>query len=163
METITTFITALVALSLAVERVIEVLKGYWPWLREDVASVGGGSRAERRECRRRATLQILSTATGALFAAATGPEHFMPFFPTTGWSSPERWLESLLLGLIASGGSGLWNHLLDIVESTKKLKETAVKTEVAAARAPLAMATARDPAVTRTTQLPAHAASPIGP
>jgi hypothetical protein len=122
------FLTALVALSAAVERVVEIVKGYWPWLRGPPVAL------EASDGPRRAALQILSTVTGAGMALSLGPERFLPFTAAGAWTSPLRWTEALLVGLMASGGSGLWNHALDIVESVKKLKgQSVIQSEVTTA------------------------------
>jgi len=39
------------------------------------------------------------------------------------------WQVYIVLGLLASGGSGVWNHLLDILGAFKSKQESSVKSE----------------------------------
>jgi hypothetical protein len=100
METLPTIITLLIALSVASERLVEIIKGLIPWLNQQKTD-------PKIEGRRTAVLQGLAVAAGilttilakpAIGGAVSGP-----------WAS----LPGLLaLGLLASGGSGLWNSIL---------------------------------------------------
>lgn len=119
MQTLTSFLTALVALSVGVERVVEVLKGFVSWLRQDPdPSVDPDG---RRAARRRAVLQILAALIGTGTALAIGPERFFPGLTEPGdW---RRWAVAVLLGVMASGGSAFWNHALDVLDAVKKTRE----------------------------------------
>jgi hypothetical protein len=119
MQTLTSFLTALIALSVGVERIVEVLKGFVSWLRKDpdpTMDPGG-----RRAARRRAILQILAALIGTGTVFAIGPETFLSTLPLAGpW---QRWAAAVLLGVMASGGSAFWNHALDVLDAVKKTRE----------------------------------------
>src|SRR5207237_7901915 len=121
MDNLTAFLTSMVALSIGVERVVEILKGFSKWLREDP-----DPRLDREgetAGRRRAALQLLAMLFGALIAYVIGPKHFIGSLPDGALVSFTRIASSLLLGFMASGGSALWNHALDIVGAIKTVTE----------------------------------------
>ena len=121
MQTVTAFVSTLVALSLGVERVIEILKGFSAYLRQDpdpaVDPTG------RQAARRRAIIQILAALIGTGTAFLIGPDAFLSSLHGMADSAWKKWGLAALLGLMASGGSAFWNHVLDIVDSVKKTKE----------------------------------------
>ncbi len=121
MEPLTFFLSSMIALSVAVERVVEIIKGLSPKLREDpdprVDPQGKGA------ARRRLVLQGIAAVVGAIAALTIGPHNFLNAIPDGGYQTPVRWIASLFLGLIASGGSAFWNHALDIVGAIKSVKE----------------------------------------
>jgi uncharacterized membrane protein YeaQ/YmgE (transglycosylase-associated protein family) len=108
------------AISVASERVVEILKGTIPPLSKNLTGNAEGIR--------RAVMQILAGVVGAIIAyfaqseiAATVPA----------LSAGEMgWPSYAVVGLLASGGSGLWNHALDIVQAMKINKEAALPAEV---------------------------------
>lgn len=120
MNSLTAFVTLMGAISVAVERVIEILKGMIPWL----AKVRQGN----VEGVRRAVMQILAGIVGAVIAYGVQPE----IASTMPALSAEKvgWVGYAVVGLLASGGSGLWNHVLDIVQATKITREAAIPKEV---------------------------------
>ena len=103
------------------ERVVEILKGFSRKLREDpdprVDPQGKGA------ARRRLALQAIAALVGAFAAVTIGPQYFLKTIPDRDYASPTRWIASLFLGLMASGGSAFWNHALDIVGAIKNAKE----------------------------------------
>src|SRR5215471_5198636 len=132
MEPLTAFLSAMIALSVAVERVVEIIKGMSQRLREDpdprTDPQGKGA------ARRRLVLQVLAALAGTVAALTIGPRNFLNVLPAGGYESPIRWIEALFIGLMASGGSAFWNHTLDIVGAIKNVKESLA----AAQQAPVA-------------------------
>jgi hypothetical protein len=126
MDKLTAFLTGLIALSIGVERIVEILKGLFKWLRDDPppAKDEDGKIANRR----RAVLQIIAVAAGAIASFVINPHAFLPIIPDGRISSPQRWGAAILLGFLASGGSALWNHVLDIVAAIKDVKEKVAST-----------------------------------
>jgi hypothetical protein len=132
MDTLTAFLSAMIALSAAVERVVEIIKGMSRRLREDPDPRTDPQGKEA--ARRRLVLQVLAALAGAAAALTIGPQNFLKTIPTEGYGSPVRWAAAIFIGLMASGGSAFWNHLLDIVGAIKNVKEGLV----AAQQAPVA-------------------------
>ncbi len=119
MEPLTVFLSSMIALSVGVERVVEIIKGFSKKLREDPKPDPDGKGAARR----RVVLQIIAAVAGAIIALTIGPQAFVKSLPEGNYSNPTRWIAAVLLGLMASGGSAFWNHALDIVGAVKSMKE----------------------------------------
>ena len=119
LDKLAALVSTLLALSLAVERVIEILKGmlakYWLF-REDTES--------SKEQKRCALIHILSALIGCVIAglghiAIIGSWNFEHYLDNTG--------NVLLVGLLSSWGSAFWNHILDILKAMKVDKEVKAK------------------------------------
>ncbi len=110
MEDLTTIVTLLITLSIASERLVEIIKGIVPFLNQKKDD-------PTEEGRRKSALQAMAVGAGivtALLARSVVAE-IMP-----AWSS----IPGLLaLGLLASGGSGLWNSVLDYLLKIKAGKQ----------------------------------------
>lgn len=116
MEDLSSFVTLLIALSIASERLVEILKNAIPWLnqkQEDAAKEGW----------RKSILQVLAIVAGIVTVLLARP--------AIGEIVPGPWktLPGLFaLGLLTSGGSGLWNSILTYVLNVKNIRgETARK------------------------------------
>ncbi len=115
MDTLTSFLTVMAVLSVSVERIVELVKAAIP-------SLTVTEQDPKKEKRRHAVLQILALACGTAIAylarAQISTMQGMPKNMDIGWAG------SGLLGLLASGGSGLWNQALDIARATKVSSES---------------------------------------
>lgn len=102
----------LVALSVASERLVEIIKGFIPALskRQEDAT---------KEGRRAAILQIIAVLSGILTAFLAMPAS-KAVLPGTLTSLPGI----LALGLMASGGSGFWNAILSYLLQIKNIKKS---------------------------------------
>lgn len=100
------------ALSVASERVVEVVKGFWPWLNTDTPN------DLKNEGHRKSAILIVSAIAGVFMALLA--QHV----PGTGISGKGA-MTTIALGLLSAGGSGLWNSvqgsLNQLKEATKKL------------------------------------------
>lgn len=106
---LTAIVSLILALSVAAERLVEIVKGVIPWL--------GKERAEEyEESLRRTALQVLAVAAGVATAYLSRPH-----LPAQ-LVEPAGDISVLGLGLLASGGSGFWNAVLTYVASLKELK-----------------------------------------
>lgn len=105
-----TIITLLVALSVATERFVEIVKGMF-WQLQD------HKEDPRLEAQRRMRLHLLAVAGGIGVTALALPvvTEVMP--------SGRHWLTVVALGLLASGGSGFWNTILGYVLNIKDLRK----------------------------------------
>ena len=124
---LTTVISLLVALSIASERLVDIIKGVIPWLNQPRVRPAD-------EGWRKAALQVLAVIAGittAWLSSAAIPK---------GVGIPDDWTGTLALGLLASGGSGFWNSILTYVTKAKDVKAAEAETkqiEVRAKRATL--------------------------
>jgi hypothetical protein len=108
---LTTLVSLILALSIASERLVEIVKGLVPWLNTEKPDPND-------EGRRGAALQFLAILAGiatAFLARGAIPVGILPAEAT----GP---LPILALGLLASGGSGFWNSILGYVGKVKDVK-----------------------------------------
>ncbi len=101
-------VSLILALSVASERLVEIVKGLWPWLNKAKDDA-------REEGRRRTVLHVFAVIAGmitALLAQPIMPDGILPKGAVT----------TIALGLLASGGSGFWNAILSYVGRVKDLK-----------------------------------------
>ena len=110
MDKVTILFAFFAALGVATERVTEVIKGFVPWL----ASEQKGTAEELRK----AVIHILAFVIGSVLAWQTYGQ-----LPAS-WGVPAGGFATyFLFGAMASGGSGLWNSVLDIVREVNKQKQ----------------------------------------
>ena len=116
MENLLSIVTLLIALSVASERLVEILKGLFPWLNEQKESA-------KEEGKRKAALQALAVAAGILTAFLALPAilNVVPGPWQSGGMQP--FFTILALGLLTSGGSGLWNAVLAYLLRVKDIKK----------------------------------------
>ena len=103
---LTAMVSLIAALSIASERLVEIIKGYCPYLDQQKED-------PKEEGKRRSNLQMLAVASGivtALLARDYVPPQLSD--PSKGWSI-------IGLGLLASGGSGFWNAILTYLLKVK--------------------------------------------
>jgi hypothetical protein len=106
---LTAIVGLLLALSIASERLVEIIKGLIPFL----STTQHEKNAESRRC---SVLQILAVLSGVLTAFLA-----KDYIPIEIANAAGSW--SLLgLGLLASGGSGFWNSVLTYMAEVKNLK-----------------------------------------
>jgi hypothetical protein len=112
---ITSIITLLGAMSLSVERVVEIIKNILPFLAEKQSST-------RKENYRIAALHFIAAFVGGIIAWVA-QEQIQPMlshiFTTPGIIG---FSGCCIIGLLASGGSGFWNQCLSIVEEVNNAK-----------------------------------------
>ena len=115
-----TVIGLLAALSIASERLVEIIKGVVPYLNTAKPD-------PKAEGIRKTILQCLAVVAGigtTLCARVTGsiPDGSLP----PGWNTP---VGIFTVGLLVSGGSGLWNAILSYVFQVKELKKNEVNSQ----------------------------------
>ena|SRR5258708_2110463 len=116
LTSITMFLTTVLALSMAVERVVEIIKGMFP---DTIAHAKEGN-AEFQRC---AWIRLMSATIGSGIAYISHLKLFEH-------DCPDLWPRigcALLLGFLSAGGSAFWNHLLDIVKASKIKDEVDAK------------------------------------
>lgn len=113
MEKLTVIISLILALSIASERLVEIVKGWVPYF----SSQSENSRSENQ---RKSWLQALGVASGIIttfLAAPAMPDDILPSL-----DEGTDFFSLLALGLLASGGSGLWNSVMTYLLKLKDLK-----------------------------------------
>jgi hypothetical protein len=122
-QNLTLIVTLLLALSIASERIAEIIKGYVPSIFKRKDNIKGKEMEEEEE-RRRSHVQILSIACGigtTFLTAPVLPDELLPAMDGV------RWISILALGLLSSGGSALWNAVLSYLLKVKDLKDIDLK------------------------------------
>ncbi len=112
MTKVVAIVGLLVALSVASERLVEIIKGVIPPLT-------GKSAVQWKEGVRRTINQLLAVGAGIFTAYLARPVIPTEALPAANTST------IIALGLLASGGSGFWNAVLTYVLQVKDLKEAA--------------------------------------
>ena len=108
---LTAIVGLILALSIASERLVEIIKGLIPCLSQQ-------NREKKAEWRRCSYLQILAVGAGILTAFLA--KNYLPTGPVD--EPPGVWAV-IGLGLLASGGSGFWNSVLTYLTQVKNLKK----------------------------------------
>lgn len=109
-DTLSNIVGILIGLSIATERLVEIIKGFWPWLNTKQGDA-------KKEGQRQAVIHILASLCGIATAllAHTAIRNSIESFK---WNE----LYTIALGLFASGGSGFWNNIQTYLKSTKDIK-----------------------------------------
>ncbi|MBL8150794.1 MAG: hypothetical protein JNN15_12790 [Blastocatellia bacterium] len=110
LDKVIAFVTLLLTLSTASEKLVEIVKNLFPFLMEkDLTN-------SRRESRRCATIHLLTVLAGiatAFLSRSAFPQEILD-------TSKDSTVVGL--GLLASGGSSLWNSLLSYLLKVKDIK-----------------------------------------
>lgn len=113
-EVLTTFLTAMIGLSVATERVTDTIK-QWIW--------GNGT---PNPATRPGGVPFIAILSGIFVSALSGLNPLnVSGFRAYDWRSGITWSVCVMTGILASGGSAFWNHLLDILQAAKVQKEMA--------------------------------------
>lgn len=135
LDSLINFVTVLLALSIASERLVEIIKGWSPRLYVTATNPA----AERV---RQLRVHLISLVTSAL--AVYLMQHYVIEALNLKPASPPAWLPLgtltwIAFSVLASGGSSAWNSILTYLLSLKNLKRQEVKAnEDQQARAALA-------------------------
>ena len=128
--TLTIFVTQMLGLSIAAERVTETIK----------QSISGIT-VKLGPSLQSALTQLIAIVSSMIVVALShaDPMNVVKTACPEGWlHCPRAWENILFTGILASGGSAVWNHLLDILKATKVDAEQTTDTVLAAtAQAPI--------------------------
>jgi hypothetical protein len=113
---LTSFVTVMIALSVAAERVTETVKqmfaGFLNSLKSNISS---------------AVVQIAAIVSGIFVSVLSGQNPVnVPGFQPYQWNNHHNWVSWLLSGILVSGGSAFWNNILDLLKAAKVQKEQLV-------------------------------------
>jgi drug/metabolite transporter (DMT)-like permease len=124
---LTVFVTQMIGLSVASERVTETIK---QWVGTSLAAKMGPDRYS-------GAIQTLAILSGVFVTALSGLNPLsMPDFKAFDWWNKADWMGWIISGFLVSGGSAFWNHVLDILKATKVQKEQLANSTALAAGSP---------------------------
>jgi len=112
MEALTPVITLLIALSIASERLVEIVKNFFPFLSQPQPKVDD-------ESRRKLILHLLAVVAGCVAAWLAWP---VAVDILSEAAKAHKVSVIVALGALASGGSGFWNTILTYLLNLKNLK-----------------------------------------
>lgn len=133
-------VTLILALSIASERLVEIIKGFFPgWFTEVPPIEEADAKAvEKAERKRKANVALLAVICGMITAFLASPVILTMFRELYGSSACQPLLNlsgsstscmsitingvllTMAMGLLASGGSSLWNSILEYLLLVKK-------------------------------------------
>ena len=121
MESLSTAVALLIALSVASERLVEIVKGWIPYLNRKFEVTPKRTPKNKKEYFesegvRKAIIQLMAVAAGIATALLARPA-IVKVLPA--WDSTSHFLA---LGLLSSGGSGFWNSIQNSVLQMKTNK-----------------------------------------
>jgi hypothetical protein len=116
MDKLTTLVSFLAALSVATERITEIIKGL-PLLSKWLAIERKDQVAEEL---RKVSVQFIAVLAGTLVTYLARDQLTQQFGTTE-----LHWYAYWVFGAMASGGSGVWNSLLDIIREVNRQKQLA--------------------------------------
>lgn len=126
--TLTLFVTQMIGLSVAAERVTETAK---QWI--------GPLTSQMTPARYAALIQTLAIASGIFVTAMSGLNPLnVPGFQAFAWGNHANWMSWGMGGLLVSGGSAVWNHVLDILKAAKIQREQVANEEAGGAEPAIA-------------------------
>jgi hypothetical protein len=120
MNDFTILVTLLATLSVAVERAVEIFKGFVPYLNQ---TLNPGS----AENRRRALLQVIAVIFGTIASYLAKGQ--IQAIGAARWLTDQslHYAGYVIVGCLTAGGSAFWNHILDIIGALKTQQETAAR------------------------------------
>lgn len=117
MDNISTIVALLVVLSIASERLVEIIKALVPWLQQSHAD-------QRTQSLRNAAIHCLAMICSIVTALIAAPAIEGIAIIPADWTNPGT---VIALGLLASGGSGFWNSIQSYLLRLKNLKKLEYK------------------------------------
>jgi len=117
----------MIGLSVATVRVTETIK---QWIGPALSDHLGIARYA-------GAVQTIAILSGILVTALSGLNPInIPLYKPFDWGNKADWLAWAVTGVLVSGGSAVWNHLLDILQATKVQKEQVANSTASAADSP---------------------------
>jgi len=121
MVNLSSLLTAMVALSVATERVTEFVKnlpGFGSWFSEPKIGKANADKDKKWKERLRVISVHLLAFVAAVALCKLFPQAIQSLLGSN--SGNPSWRDCALYGLLASGGSGFWNSALDTFRNVKK-------------------------------------------
>ncbi len=112
LETLYLTVAVILAMSMASERLVEIVKGAIPWLNQEIPG------DPKKESWRKMAIQLLAVVAG-LVTAFLGQDAIASALNRASLT----WGQLVGLGILSSGGSSLWNSVLVYLLNVKNLKE----------------------------------------
>jgi Sec-independent protein translocase protein TatA len=124
-EQLSTLVALLAALSVAAERLVEIVKNWFPASLAEEQKDAEGNVDVGKEGRRKVIVQILAIVASIITVILAWPAiaGSVPGAPSGGWwTSFTGWLTIVAIGILVSGGSGFWNKIVGYVGAVRDLK-----------------------------------------
>jgi hypothetical protein len=132
-EQLSTLVALLAALSVAAERLVDIVKNWFPARLAEEQKDAQGNVDVKKEGLRKVQLQLLAIVASIITVILAWPvmAGSVPGAPSGAWwTSSEGRLIVVAAGILVSGGSGFWNKIVGYVGAVRDLKtEDAEKTE----------------------------------
>ena len=132
-EQLSTLVALLAALSVAAERLVDIVKNWFPASLAEEQKDNEGKVDKKKEGLRKVKLQGLAIGASIITVILAWPAiaGSVPGAPSGGWwTSVPGVLTIVAVGILVSGGSGFWNKIVGYVGAVRDVKkEDAEKTE----------------------------------
>lgn len=153
LESLSSLVALLLAISLAAERLVTIVKTAIPRLNEPAKNPATGEEDSRRDKWRRLAVQALALIaawiTSALLGSADNQTLGQFFFSNKIPYADGKSLPVWLVAFLGSGGSAFWTQILGYTKAVREVKQQ----NAAEATATRTLASAQGVAVSRATQL----------
>lgn len=129
-------IPIILGVSLANERLLEILKTQIPWLSNQFESLAEKQKVTKNEKGRKIVIQLITISTGWLTAsffadageAIEGEAISLGFFKNLFFGSINE-IPVFLIGVLASAGSAFWNQVFSYTKAVKDIRKQAATSE----------------------------------
>lgn len=110
--------------SLLNERLIEILKTYIPWFADQFDELSD-EKTKRQEQFRKIIIQSITIITGVIAASILAYEE-KEFEWYCFHSAVYKEVNVIILGVLSSGGSAVWNHIIGFLKAVKDVRRQAL-------------------------------------
>lgn len=125
-EQLSTLVALLAALSVTAERLVDIVKNWFPARLAEEQKDEEGNVDVKKEGLRKVQLQILAIVASIITVILAWPAiaGSVPGAPSGAWwTSLPGFLTVLATGILVSGGSGFWNKIVGYVGAVRDLKK----------------------------------------
>ena len=119
MNTLSAFVSAMLAISIAAERLVAILKSIVPWLAKEPTKGSGEVDLYADWLRRVIVFLLAFVASWVTAAFLVKPNQFelWGYVPLPGFQLP-----AIVVGVLGTGGSALWSSLVNYSSALKDIK-----------------------------------------
>ena len=125
-EQLSTLVALLAALSVAAERLVDIVKNWFPAHLAEEQKDNEGKVDVEKEGRRKVYLQLLAIVASIVTVILAWPAiaGSLPGGPSVAWwAGLQGWVTVLATGILVSGGSGFWNKIVGYVGAVRDFRK----------------------------------------